>query len=188
MLTISNLTFSHEELSNSNDSDVIFNHEESIDITSNSNDSDVIFNHEESTDINHHTSLLVATTSTTSTTSTISTSSSFLSENDCPICFEESINSIVFDCKHTICLKCLQKIYWTQGPKKKILCPLCRNQIDDIYKKVIHLPAPISEESLADGVLQSPSVQTTNIRCLYRITIFFCFAGLCYMFGIIIRR
>jgi len=52
-------------------------------------------------------------------------------ENNCPICFDDLTDIIVFECDHTICLQCLQKIYSSQGPRKKILCPICRNVIEN---------------------------------------------------------
>jgi hypothetical protein len=54
--------------------------------------------------------------------------------NDCPICFEITTDNIIFDCKHSICLQCLQSIYWTHGIKHTIVCPLCRNEIEAAHK------------------------------------------------------
>ena len=52
-------------------------------------------------------------------------------ETQCMICYEEidEINWIVFDCKHQMCIECLQKLYKNRG-KKSILCPFCRNVIE----------------------------------------------------------
>lgn len=52
-------------------------------------------------------------------------------ENTCPICFDsvETNLWITFDCNHSICLSCLEKIYHTQG-KKNVLCPLCRKPVE----------------------------------------------------------
>ena len=61
-------------------------------------------------------------------------------ETQCMICYEDTdeINWIVFDCKHQICIECLQKLYKNRG-KKSILCPFCRNVIEKpINTKEIH--------------------------------------------------
>ena len=47
----------------------------------------------------------------------------------CPICFEDSTNMIIFECNHTICIECLEKIFWSQG-KSNILCPICRHIVE----------------------------------------------------------
>ena len=61
-------------------------------------------------------------------------------ETQCMICYEDidEINWIVFDCKHQMCIECLQKLYKNRG-KKSILCPFCRNVIEKpINTKEIH--------------------------------------------------
>jgi hypothetical protein len=50
--------------------------------------------------------------------------------SDCPVCFQSIENAVIFTCNHSICLNCLQSMYWSQG-KKEILCPLCRNEIEE---------------------------------------------------------
>lgn len=56
-------------------------------------------------------------------------------ETQCMICYEDidEINWIVFDCKHQMCIECLQKLYKNRG-KKSILCPFCRNVIEKPIK------------------------------------------------------
>lgn len=48
-------------------------------------------------------------------------------ETQCMICYEDidEINWIIFECKHQICIECLQKLYKYRG-KKSISCPFCR--------------------------------------------------------------
>jgi len=58
-------------------------------------------------------------------------------ENICNICYED-INDewIIFDCKHKICLMCLQKLYFSQKQTKNTLCPFCRHIIDKGKPKI----------------------------------------------------
>lgn len=52
--------------------------------------------------------------------------------SECPICFNEIDNDmwIIFDCNHSVCLSCLEKIYHHRGKKKNIDCPICRKVIE----------------------------------------------------------
>lgn len=53
---------------------------------------------------------------------------------NCSICMEDTTNIIIFNCKHVMCLNCLQTMYWTRGPNKNILCPFCRTEIEQKYQ------------------------------------------------------
>ena len=44
--------------------------------------------------------------------------------SDCIICYEYN-DMIIFDCSHSICIVCYEKIINTSS-----LCPICRNHID----------------------------------------------------------
>tara|TARA_B100000214_G_scaffold280204_1_gene209888 strand:+ start:69 stop:575 length:507 start_codon:yes stop_codon:yes gene_type:complete len=63
-------------------------------------------------------------------------------ETQCMICYEDvdEINWIVFECKHQMCVECLQKLYKYRG-KKTITCPFCRFVIE----KSIRNDEPIRE-------------------------------------------
>ena len=53
--------------------------------------------------------------------------------SECPICFNDNVDTdmwIVFECKHSICLQCLEKIYHHRGKKQCIECPICRSSIE----------------------------------------------------------
>ena len=45
---------------------------------------------------------------------------------DCPVCLEETMDNIILKCKHGICYNCFNAI-------KKNECPICREDIDDVY-------------------------------------------------------
>ena len=45
---------------------------------------------------------------------------------DCPVCLEETMDNIILKCKHGICFNCFNSI-------KKNKCPICREDIDDVY-------------------------------------------------------
>jgi len=79
-------------------------------------------------------------------------------ENNCPICFDDLTDIIIFECDHTICIQCLQKIYSSQGPCKKILCPICRNVIENR-----------SQSKSQDALLsdQSPTSPTSHDDYIY---------------------
>ena len=57
-------------------------------------------------------------------------------ETQCMICYEEidEINWIVFDCKHQMCIECLQKLYKYRG-NKSINCPFCRYVVEKSINK-----------------------------------------------------
>jgi len=59
---------------------------------------------------------------------------------ECIICFEDYNYMIIFDCSHTICLVCYEKILNTNNA----LCPVCRSDIDN------NINNNIIEESIPD--------------------------------------
>lgn len=63
---------------------------------------------------------------------------------ECIICFEDYNYMIIFDCSHTICLVCYEKILNTNNA----LCPICRSDIDNIIDNNIN--NNIIEESIPD--------------------------------------
>lgn len=44
----------------------------------------------------------------------------------CPICYQNTNNNIILNCKHKFCKKCISK--WV---KIRHNCPICRNIIND---------------------------------------------------------
>lgn len=48
--------------------------------------------------------------------------------SSCIICMETNIDDIIFDCNHTICLICYEKMLNTYDILK---CPICRKIVDD---------------------------------------------------------
>ena len=52
--------------------------------------------------------------------------------HECPICFEiyNIDNIVIFDCKHFVCIECLEKLYLSLRKKQDLLCPMCRNLIE----------------------------------------------------------
>lgn len=52
--------------------------------------------------------------------------------HECPICFEiYNIDGIIiFDCKHFVCIECLEKLYLSLRKKQDLVCPMCRNVIE----------------------------------------------------------
>ena len=53
---------------------------------------------------------------------------SLIEINSCIICMEINMNDIIFDCNHTICLICYERMLNAYDIVK---CPICRNIIDD---------------------------------------------------------
>jgi hypothetical protein len=61
--------------------------------------------------------------------------------HECPICFEiyNIDNIVIFDCKHFVCIECLEKLYLSLRKKQDLLCPMCRNLIEKhIHNKNKH--------------------------------------------------
>lgn len=52
--------------------------------------------------------------------------------HECPICFEiyNIDNIVIFDCKHFVCIECLEKLYLSLRKKQDLVCPMCRNVIE----------------------------------------------------------
>ena len=128
-------------------------------------------------------------------------------ENNCPICFDDLTDIIIFECDHTICIQCLQKIYSSQGPCKKILCPICRNVIENRSQSksqdaLLSDQSPTSPTSHDDYIYDShePRVREPRVReplvrireptCLihlYYAVVCFCFTGICYIIVLSIK-
>lgn len=49
-------------------------------------------------------------------------------EGDCPICFEESTNTVSLSCNHSICGSCMVQFLSNKGRS----CPCCRDQIKEL--------------------------------------------------------
>jgi hypothetical protein len=49
-------------------------------------------------------------------------------DNTCIICMEENEEKIIFDCSHTICLICYEKLL--NSKSNDITCPFCRGLIE----------------------------------------------------------
>lgn len=93
----------------------------------------------------------------------------------CPICFEDSVNMIIFECNHTICIECLEKIFWSQG-KSNILCPICRHIVEQ-YPNAIQVPEPITNNN---------QPRSNCLQPMYYIINFICFAVFVYTTLIIV--
>jgi hypothetical protein len=48
--------------------------------------------------------------------------------SSCIICMETNMDEIIFDCNHTICLNCYQKML---SMNNTIYCPICRKIVDE---------------------------------------------------------
>ena len=81
----------------------------------------------------------------------------------CPICFEDSTNMIIFECNHTICIECLEKIFWSQG-KSNILCPICRHIVEQ-YPNAIPVPEPITNNNQPRSNCLQPMYYIINFIC-----------------------
>ena len=93
----------------------------------------------------------------------------------CPICFEDSINMIIFECNHTICIECLEKIFWSQG-KANILCPICRHIVEQ-YPNAISVPEPTTNNN---------QPRSNCLQPMYYIINFICFVVFIYITLIIV--
>jgi hypothetical protein len=52
--------------------------------------------------------------------------------SSCIICMETNMDEIIFDCNHTICLNCYQKML---SMNNTIYCPICRKIVDENITK-----------------------------------------------------
>jgi hypothetical protein len=60
--------------------------------------------------------------------------------SNCIICMEYNLNEIIFDCNHTICLLCYERML---SINTIVRCPICRNIVDeDIIKPEIIVQQP----------------------------------------------
>ena len=51
--------------------------------------------------------------------------------SSCIICMETNYNEIIFECKHSICLNCYEKML---NMHNIVYCPICRNIVENIAK------------------------------------------------------
>ena len=72
-------------------------------------------------------------------------------DNTCNICMEENENKIIFDCTHTICLLCYEKLL--NSKLTDIVCPFCRGLIEK------H-----NEITINNDLVQNDNVNRNNIR------------------------
>lgn len=104
------------------------------------------------------------------------------SEQNCPICFEHTIDNILFDCNHSICLNCLQSIYWAQGKKRNISCPICRSEIEAACEQESETNSAIvniNETSLESSSESSYTIRSMLFWTLYLLfIIIICFIGM----------
>jgi len=77
---------------------------------------------------------------------------SLIEINSCIICMEINMNYIIFDCNHTICLICYEKMLNTYDILK---CPICRNIIDDNNIIQVFTQEPTQEPHLCYRILSS---------------------------------
>jgi hypothetical protein len=72
---------------------------------------------------------------------------------ECIICFEDYNDIIIFDCSHTICLVCYEKILNSNNPK----CPVCRSDID-IINNIIN-----------NNIIEETQTDTNNYKLIFYV-------------------
>ena len=101
--------------------------------------------------------------------------------HECPICFEiYNIDGIViFDCKHFVCIECLEKLYLSLRKKQDLVCPMCRDVIEKnnyIKNKENIQELQVVNQTIPRNNLCYGSVIT--IICVFFLWLFFIFIKL----------
>ena len=87
-------------------------------------------------------------------------------KDPCIICFEEDQEKILFDCNHSICLLCYSKLLQND----KVLCPICRKQIEK-YVNPVYISFPIVAPVSNNITEERNRIRWKGIICLVSLVI-----------------
>jgi hypothetical protein len=93
-------------------------------------------------------------------------------DEPCIICFEENQEKIVFDCSHSICLVCYNKLLENYN----VICPICRTIIENTVKPIstsvaILIPVHNDPDPINPIIIQRDRIGWKGISCLISVLV-----------------